>query len=86
MIRVYYNQKCSVCNFEITHYKKKNISCFNWVDVSTPSKDLDIFKKDPKELIRRLHVVENNKIYAGAEAFIVVWKNIPRYRIISYIL
>ncbi len=86
MIRVYYNQKCSICNLEISHYKKKNIACFNWIDVSTASKELDILKKTPRELIRRLHVIENNTVYAGASAFIILWRNMPKYRVLSNIL
>tara|TARA_Y100000992_G_C21107497_1_gene415658 strand:- start:157 stop:510 length:354 start_codon:yes stop_codon:yes gene_type:complete len=86
MIKVYYNQKCSICNLEISHYKKKNIACFNWIDVSSASDELDVLKKTPRELIRRLHVIENNNIYAGASAFIVLWRNMPKYRVLSYIL
>tara|TARA_B100001093_G_C26581896_1_gene907644 strand:- start:466 stop:828 length:363 start_codon:yes stop_codon:yes gene_type:complete len=86
MIKVYYNQKCAICNFEISHYKKKNIACFNWIDVSVPSKDLNILNKSPKELIRRLHVIDDNKVYAGASAFIVLWKNMPKYRVLSNFL
>ena len=86
MIKVYYNQKCAICNFEISHYKKKNIACFNWVDVSVPSEDLKILKKSPKELIRRLHVIDDNKVYAGASAFIILWKNMPKYKALSNFL
>ena len=56
MIRVYYNQKCTICNIEISHYKKKNISNLIWVDINSPSKDLKILGKSHKEMIRRLHV------------------------------
>ena len=86
MIRVYYNQKCTVCNIEISHYKKKNISNLIWVDINTPSKDLKILGKSHKEMMRRLHVVDDKTIYSGANAFIVLWSNIPNYKLLSKIL
>ena len=86
MIRVYYNQKCTVCNIEISHYKKKNISNLIWVDINTPSKDLKILWKSHKEMMRRLHVVDDKTIYSGASAFIVLWSNLPNYKLLSKIL
>ena len=86
MIRVYYNQKCNVCNIEISHYKKKNISNLIWVDINTPSKDLKILGKSHKEMMRRLHVVDDKTIYSGASAFIVLWSNLPNYKLLSKIL
>ena len=52
MIRVYYNQKCTVCNIEISHYKKKNIPNLIWVDINSPSEDLKFLKKSHKEMMR----------------------------------
>ena len=36
--------------------------------------------KNDKELLRRLHVKDNGKITQGAEAFLLIWKKIPKYR------
>ena len=36
--------------------------------------------RNDKELLRRLHVKENDKIIQGAEAFLYVWKKIPKYK------
>ena len=36
--------------------------------------------KNHKELLRRLHVKEGKKILEGAEAFLLVWKKIPKYK------
>ena len=35
-------------------------------------------KKD-KELLRRLHVKDGSRVIEGAEAFLFVWKKIPKY-------
>ena len=36
--------------------------------------------KNNKELLRRLHIIENEKVIDGAEAFLILWKKIPKYR------
>jgi hypothetical protein len=35
--------------------------------------------KDNKELLRRLHVKEGEKVTQGAAAFLLLWKKIPKY-------
>ena len=86
MIRIYYNQKCTVCNIEISHYKKKNIPNLIWVDINSPSEDLKFLKKSHKEMMRRLHVIDDKTIYSGARAFIILWSNMPNYKLLSKIL
>ena len=39
-------------------------------------------KKDYKQLLRRLHVEKDGQIFSGAKAFLIVWKYIPKYRIL----
>ena len=36
--------------------------------------------KTDKELLRRLHVKDGGKVLQGAEAFLIVWKKIPKYK------
>ena len=36
--------------------------------------------KDNKELLRRLHVKEGEKVTQGAEAFLLLWKKMPKYK------
>jgi len=81
-MKVYYNESCSICRAEINLYKKQNIKQINWVDITnnvTAEKDTS---KDEKSLLRRLHVEEDGKIFEGAKAFLLVWKKIPKYKIL----
>ena len=39
--------------------------------------------KSKKELIRRIHIKRDNKIFSGLDAFLIVWGEIPRYRILA---
>ena len=36
--------------------------------------------KDNKELLRRLHVKEGEKVIQGAAAFLLLWKKMPKYK------
>jgi len=61
-------------------YKKENIEDIDWIDI-TNNKDAEKdTSKNDKELLRRLHIKENNQVIEGAEAFLYVWKKIPKYK------
>ena len=79
-MKVYYNESCSICRAEINLYKKQNIKEIDWIDITNNEAAEKDTLKDDKSLIRRLHVEENGKIFEGAEAFLLVWKKIPKYR------
>lgn len=81
-MKVYFNNSCKICKAEIDLYKKENIDEINWIDITNNNQAKVETKKDFKELLRRLHVEKNGKIFSGAEAFLLVWKNIPKYRIL----
>ena len=84
-MKVYYNKSCNICRAEINLYKKQNIKEIEWVDVTRNKKaEIDTLKNE-KDLLRRLHVEKNGKIHSGAKAFLIVWKEIPKYRIFYYI-
>ena len=79
-MKVYFNNSCNICRAEINLYKKQNIENIEWVDI-TDNKSAEIeTQKNDKTLLRRLHVKEGNNIISGAEAFLLVWKKIPKYK------
>ena len=78
-MKVYYNESCSICRAEINLYKKQNTQGIEWVDI-TDNRNAELeTKKNNSTLLRRLHIKDGNKIIDGAEAFLLVWKKIPRY-------
>ena len=79
-MKVYYNESCSICRAEINLYKKQNIEEIDWVDITNNVAAEDETSKDDKTLLRRLHVIEDGKVFEGAEAFLLVWKKIPKYK------
>ena len=79
-MKVYFNNSCNICKAEINLYKKQGIQDIEWVDI-TNNKIAELeTQKNKKTLLRRLHVKNGNNIISGAEAFLLVWKKIPKYR------
>ncbi|MDA9710594.1 DUF393 domain-containing protein [Candidatus Pelagibacter sp.] len=81
-MKVYFNNSCKICKAEIDLYKKEKINQINWIDITNNENASIETNKNNRELLRRLHVEKNGKIFSGAKAFLLVWKNIPKYRIL----
>ena len=79
-MKVFFNNSCKICRSEINLYKKENMNDIDWIDITNNSDAEKETSRNDKELLRRLHVKENGKIIEGAEAFLYVWKKIPKYK------
>ena len=79
-MKVYYNKSCNICKAEIDLYKKQNIKEIDWIDITNNMAAENETLKDDKTLLRRLHVIDDGKVFDGAEAFLLVWNKIPKYR------
>tara|TARA_B110000114_G_scaffold98839_1_gene104074 strand:- start:369 stop:716 length:348 start_codon:yes stop_codon:yes gene_type:complete len=79
-VKVYFNNSCNICRAEINLYKKQNIEDIDWIDI-TNNKSAEVeTQKNDKTLLRRLHIMDGERIVDGAEAFLLIWKKIPRYK------
>ena len=79
-MKVYFNNSCKICKAEIDLYKKERIQEIDWIDITDNALATRETSKNNKELLRRLHVKEGEKVLEGAEAFLAVWKKIPKYK------
>ena len=79
-MKVYFNNSCKICKAEIDLYKKEKIQEIDWIDITDNTLATRETSKNNKELLRRLHVKEGEKVLEGAEAFLALWKKIPKYR------
>ena len=79
-MKVYFNNSCKICKTEIDLYKREKIQEIDWVDITNNNQAEKETSKNSKELLRRLHVIEDDKVVEGAEAFLALWKKIPKYR------
>ena len=78
-IKILFNNSCNICRAEVNHYKKHCNEQLEWIDVSTNMEAQHISSKSFKELLRRMHVIKDGKLIEGAETFLIIWKNIPKY-------
>jgi predicted DCC family thiol-disulfide oxidoreductase YuxK len=77
--KVFFNNSCNICRAEINHYKKHSNENIEWVDVTNNKEALQITSKSYEQLLRRMHVIQDGKLIEGAEVFLIIWKNIPKY-------
>ena len=84
-IKVYFNDSCNICRMEINHYKKIANSDLEWIDITNNDEAIKITSKSQKELLRRLHVINDGEVIGGAKPFIIIWSKIPKYKILSKI-
>ena len=78
-MKVYFNNSCKICKAEIDLYKKEKIQEIEWIDITNNELAKKETSRNSKELLRRLHVKENEKVIEGAEAFLALWKKMPKY-------
>mgnify|MGYP001240996545 FL=1 len=78
-MKVYFNNSCKICKTEIDLYKKEKIQEIDWIDITNNNLAEKETSKNSKQLLRRLHVKEGEKITQGAEAFLLLWKKMPKY-------
>ena len=79
-MKVYFNNSCKICKAEIDLYKKEKIKEIDWIDITNNDIAEKETSKSSKELLRRLHVKKGDKVSQGAEAFLILWKRIPKYK------
>lgn len=88
MITVFYDGKCGLCSKEINHYRKiAPEGIFDWQDINESA---DALKKEGVSLsegLKLLHAKDHNgQLHIGVDAFILIWKQLKRWRILSTII
>jgi len=83
-LTTYYNGRCPVCRTEVEHYQgidaRRGLG-LGWHDVSQGVGPLAAHGLDPDAATKRLYAIdEEGRLHAGVDAFIQVWRRLPRYR------
>jgi len=84
---VLYNANCPVCNFEIGHYARyaDNLSLpIRFDDLNTDARTQ--WGLDADTAARRLYVLHDGTLTSGIPAFLVLWAQMPRYRLLGRIV
>lgn len=85
--KVLYNAQCPVCNFEISHYADycaKRSLPIRFDDLNSDA--LAAWGLDADTAARRLYVAKDGQLLSGIPAFIVLWRDMPRYRFLASIV
>ena len=85
MITVFYDGKCGLCSKEINHYRKiAPNGVFYWQDITECTDDLKKEGISLSEGLKLLHVKdEEGLMHVGVDAFILIWKQLKRWRILA---
>ena len=81
---IYYNDACPICDGEIAHYRKLTNAgdlTLSFHEISNEAQDLAPYRLSTDDLKKRLYVIDQNgRLKGGAEAFVLIWQQIPKYR------
>ncbi len=84
---VLYNSHCPVCSAEIGHYARYVGEAglpIQFDDLNTDA--LGRWGLDADTAARRLYVRRDGEIVSGVPAFVVLWSQMPRYRLLARIV
>ena len=82
-----YNADCPVCDAEMCAYRaysEKNNLPIAFEDLNKI--DLKEWKVSEDEATRLLHVMHDGQLYVGTKAFLVLWEQMPKYRLLAKIV
>ena len=84
---VLYNANCPVCNFEIGHYARYAVKAglpIRFDDLKTDARNP--WGLDADTAARRLYVLQDGRLTSGIPACLVLWAQMPRYRLLGRIV
>jgi predicted DCC family thiol-disulfide oxidoreductase YuxK len=88
MIKILYDQQCSLCSKEINYYKSiapKGI--FLWCNLHTNNKLLRKYGIKHNEALMSLHAIDGKeKLYRGIDAFCLIWNNLKGWALLSFVV
>jgi len=84
MIKVFYDSKCSLCSKEINYYRSiAPIGVFDWKDIHIRNHEFINTGINISDALKILHVIDNNKLYLGVDAFIIIWNNLAYWKYLA---
>ena len=88
MISVFYDGKCGLCRREIQHYKRiAPEGVFDWVDITVDASSLEKLGVAYADGLKLLHAQDaQGKLHVGVDAFILIWQQMPRWRLLAHII
>ncbi len=88
MITVFYDGKCGLCSKEIAHYKRvAPQGIFIWQDITIDASALEALGISYADGLKLLHAIDGKgTIHIGVDAFLLIWQQLPRWRIMGMLV
>ncbi len=86
-IKILVDGSCIVCNYEMLHYIRIAPEAFEYVDIAHPNFDATKYGLTKEIVNLELHLIdEQDRKIKGVDAFLEIWRRIPRYRFLATIV
>ena len=88
MIKILFDNECSICKKEINYYKSiAPLGTFLWCNLHTHQDMLSKYQITYKDALLSLHAIdEKEKLHKGIDAFCLIWKHLRAWRFLSLII
>ena len=88
MIKVFYDGKCNLCSKEISYYRRIAPSdIFDWQDITLLNSNFINTGIKNSDALKMLHVIDNNNtLYIGVDAFIIIWNNLSYWKVLARVV
>ena len=84
-LTVFYNGRCSICAPEVAVYQRMaeahNIKSLVFENIFTTNLPEGY---DQETLLKRIHAKRGDQMLVGAEAFIAMWAELPKFKYLAY--
>ena len=85
-IIVLYDGKCGICYKEVALYMRLSpVEKFIWEDINLID-SIQKYKIETKAALKHLHIIKDEKILIGVDAFIQIWHEIKYFRLLSFFI
>ncbi len=85
--KIFVDGNCIVCDFEISHYKRKAPDLFEIIDISDPTFNSKEFGLEFEDVNTNIHVMTpEGEFKIGVEAFAHIWSRIGTYKFASKLI
>jgi predicted DCC family thiol-disulfide oxidoreductase YuxK len=85
---MFYDGGCPLCRREVDHYRRHDrAGRVNWVDIDRRPDAVREHGVEPRMAMERLHALdETGRLVSGVPAFVAVWRQLPVYRHLAWIV
>ena len=85
---MYHDGECPLCKFEVKTMQKLDVAnAIHWVNITKDKAALKKVGISYEDAMARVHVQdENQNMLTGVEGFIQVWKRLPYYRRLAWVI